>query len=344
MQENLTLLDDEMIEILRDWSRFELFKIDIDKQKLMAQALIEFGNMLRQLQLVNKAVNLELCIKCYSLAGKIFQEDTQDLDKWIETQNLLATAYKERIRGDKAENLEIPIEYYRFILEAYRKKKVNIEIAKAQYNLAIAYEERIRGDKSKNLEYQLINIKVAQEVLIDFFNSGIEFYCTDNSEKFRFLWALGQTNLAHGYMKRISGSRDDNMALSIKHYQLALTVYTEASSPEKYLEIQNSLNNINQNKFQNLDLLADLNLQITCAYHYRGMLKEEKLNDMQGALVDYSEAISINSKHAEVYKSRANLKKHKLNDLAGSIEDFRKARLCIESEKFWFLISRSSLS
>jgi tetratricopeptide (TPR) repeat protein len=296
LQQKPALLDDDMMEVLRDWSKSELAKADTNQQKLLGQALITLGNVLGQFPWGNKAINMELQIRCYSLASKVFQ-DAKELEQWAELQNLLAIAYKQRIRGDKADNLEFSIEQYKFVLEAYRGKKTSIELAEAEDNLAVAYRERSRGDQAENLEISIEHTKLAQEILIDFLNSGIEFYCADNKEKLLFLWALGQNNLAHAYRERLAGNRSENLSMSINCYQLALEVYTENSFPVDWfwLETQNKLNNINEiiheNEVQNLEQPIDLNLQFSHAYQYRGFLKQEKLNDLAGALVDYHKAL-----------------------------------------------------
>jgi tetratricopeptide (TPR) repeat protein len=55
------------------------------------------------------------------------------------------------------------------------------------------------------------------------------------------------------------------------------------------------------------------------------LLKADKLNDLQGALSDYNQAILINPKFSEAYYNRALLKADKLNDRSGAIQDFRQA-------------------
>jgi tetratricopeptide (TPR) repeat protein len=63
------------------------------------------------------------------------------------------------------------------------------------------------------------------------------------------------------------------------------------------------------------------------AYNDRAILKDEKLNDIQGALSDYNQAILINPKYSEAYNSRAILKKNKLNDIQGALSDYNQAIL-----------------
>jgi Trypsin-like peptidase domain/TPR repeat len=79
------------------------------------------------------------------------------------------------------------------------------------------------------------------------------------------------------------------------------------------------------------DAIADFNQAIAInpkysdAYNNRAILKDGKLNDIQGALADLNQAIAINPKYSNAYNNRAGLKYLKLNDRAGAIQDLRQA-------------------
>ena len=49
------------------------------------------------------------------------------------------------------------------------------------------------------------------------------------------------------------------------------------------------------------------------------------MNDSQGALADYNQAIALNPILSEAYNDRGVLKQEKLKDRAGAIEDLRQA-------------------
>jgi tetratricopeptide (TPR) repeat protein len=59
-------------------------------------------------------------------------------------------------------------------------------------------------------------------------------------------------------------------------------------------------------------------------YLLRGKDKEDRLNDYQGALTDYNQAITLNPKYSEAYISRAFLKSYKLNDYQGALTDYNQ--------------------
>lgn len=62
----------------------------------------------------------------------------------------------------------------------------------------------------------------------------------------------------------------------------------------------------------------------TTDYFERAVTKTSQ-GDYQGAIADYSQAISINPKNSMAYYNRALLFENKLNDRIGAIQDFRRA-------------------
>ncbi len=94
---------------------------------------------------------MEIAIAGYEVALTVFtrQEYAED---WAKAQNNLGAAYRNRIRGEKADNLEMAISAYQASLEVYNCEAFRFEWATAQNNLGIAYFDRIRGGKAENLE------------------------------------------------------------------------------------------------------------------------------------------------------------------------------------------------
>jgi tetratricopeptide (TPR) repeat protein len=80
-----------------------------------------------------------------------------------------------------------------------------------------------------------------------------------------------------------------------------------------------------QGALANYDQAISLNPKLALAYNNRGNLKNEKLNDPKGALADYNQAISLNPKLALAYNSRGVLKNEKLNDPQGALVDYNQA-------------------
>jgi tetratricopeptide (TPR) repeat protein/V8-like Glu-specific endopeptidase len=116
------------------------------------------------------------------------------------------------------------------------------------------------------------------------------------------------------------------------NYQGALTDYNQAITLNpNYAFAYHNRGNL---KYQKLNdpqgALADYNRAIALnpnlaeAYAGRGLLKFEKLNDYQGALADYNRAIALNPNLAEAYGNRGNLKYQKLNDYQGALADYNR--------------------
>ncbi|MDT9338600.1 tetratricopeptide repeat protein, partial [Trichodesmium erythraeum 21-75] len=97
----------------------------------------------------NRKANIEIAIAGYLFVLSYRQENTE---KWAMTQNNLGLAYSERIRGDKAENIEAAIAAYEQALLVYTQTDLPVDWARTQYNLGIAYSKRIREDKAENIE------------------------------------------------------------------------------------------------------------------------------------------------------------------------------------------------
>jgi len=77
----------------------------------------------------------------------------------------LATAYSERIQGERGENLEEAIQGYIQALEVFTREAFPQDWATTKMNLATAYSERIQGERGENLEEAMQGNIQALEVL-----------------------------------------------------------------------------------------------------------------------------------------------------------------------------------
>ncbi|MEB3887420.1 tetratricopeptide repeat protein, partial [Lyngbya sp. CCY1209] len=80
--------------------------------------LLNFANLVQQFPLGQRDVNLEISIAIYSIALDFFKRDT-NASSWATIQNNLGTAYSDRIRGERAQNIEDAIACYRDSLLVY---------------------------------------------------------------------------------------------------------------------------------------------------------------------------------------------------------------------------------
>jgi tetratricopeptide (TPR) repeat protein len=80
------------------------------------------------------------------------------------TQNNLGNAYRDRITGDRAENLETAIAAYQAALQVCTREAFPQNWATAQINLGNAYRNRITGDRAENLETAIAAYQAALQV------------------------------------------------------------------------------------------------------------------------------------------------------------------------------------
>ncbi|MEA5464043.1 CHAT domain-containing protein, partial [Leptothoe sp. PORK10 BA2] len=139
----------------------------------------------------------------------------------------LAIAYSDRIRGDRADNLEQAIAAYEQVLEVMTREAMPVEWATAQMNLALAYYSRIRGDRADNLEQAIAAYEQVLEVM--------------TREAMPVEWATAQMNLAIAYSDRIRGDRADNLEQAIAAYEQVLEVMTREAMPVDWATAQMNL-------------------------------------------------------------------------------------------------------
>nr|MDJ0633446.1 CHAT domain-containing protein [Xenococcaceae cyanobacterium MO_188.B29] len=165
-------------------------------------------------------------IACYQLALQERRQDNVPLD-WAATQHNLAITYRDRIAGDRRENLEKAITCSQLALQEWRQDNVPLDWAMTQNNLAITYRDRIAGDRRENLEKAIACYQLAlQERRQD--NVPLD-------------WAATQHNLAITYRDRIAGDRRENLEQAIASYQLALQERRQDNVPLDWAATQNNL-------------------------------------------------------------------------------------------------------
>jgi hypothetical protein len=63
----------------------------------------------------------------------------------------LANAYKDRIKGERGENIEKAIAFYEAALQVYTRDAFPQQWVMTQNNLAAACSERIKGERGEDL-------------------------------------------------------------------------------------------------------------------------------------------------------------------------------------------------
>ena len=135
-----------------------------------------------------------------------------------------AAVYSDRIRGDRAENLEAAIAGYDAALEVFTREADPVGWAKTQMGRAIAYSVRIHGDRADNLETAIVGYDAALEIRI--------------REAMPVHWAQTQLIRAAVYSDRIRGDRADNLETAIAGYDAVLEVFTREAMPDHWEQTQ----------------------------------------------------------------------------------------------------------
>ncbi|NES97886.1 MAG: CHAT domain-containing protein [Desertifilum sp. SIO1I2] len=266
-------------------------------------------------------------IAAFQQALQVYTREAFPKD-WAMIQNNLANAYSERIRGDRAENLELTMALYQNALQLYTREAFPKDWAMIQNNLANVYSERIRGDRAENLE-----------LAIAFYQNALQ---VRTRKAFPKDWAGTQHNLALTYSKRIRGDRAQNLEEAIAFYQQVLQeVYTREAFPEQWALTQNNLANayrdrIRGDRAQNLEeaiafyqqVLQEVftreafpedwaMTQINLANAYRNPIRGDRAENLELAIAFYQQVLQ------EVYTREAFPEQWALtqNNLANAYRD-----------------------
>ncbi|MEH2087182.1 CHAT domain-containing tetratricopeptide repeat protein, partial [Nostoc sp.] len=226
---------------------------------------------------------------------------------WAMTQNNLAAAYRDRIKGDRADNIEIAIAAYTAALKVYTREALPQAWAMTQNNLAAAYRDRIKGDRADNIEIAIAAATAALTVR--------------TKEALPINWAATQNNLGLAYRGRIKGDRADNIENAIAAYTAALTVTTREALPIDWAATQNNLglaysNRIKGDRADNIEIAiaaytaaltvttrealpidwAETQNNLAAAYSDR--IKGDRADNIENAIAAYTAALTVRTKEA----------------------------------------------
>jgi tetratricopeptide (TPR) repeat protein len=170
-----------------------------------ARVMAAFGTVMQQsLVMADAAMQIELAIAAYQLALQGFSPTATPGD-WAITLNNLATAYRHRRLGHRADNLERAIALYRQALTGHppvATRPVSLT------GLGEAYDHRLQGDRAENLEQAIAAYEQA--------------LATISPSTLPIAWTLVMNKLAAAYGDRLQGDRQENIDRAIHTYQRAL--------------------------------------------------------------------------------------------------------------------------
>jgi CHAT domain-containing protein len=254
LEANPDKLDNGIVELFQSWIgvysffqanfytlRVHLSNVSPDKaETLMAAIIAALCDMLVQFDREGKASNIEIAIAGHKMILNVFDRKTFSKE-WATTQVSLGAAYRNRIKGDQAENLELSLDYYRNALEVctpdaspIRWADIHSNLANTYRDIANIYRDHIQKNPAVNLERSIACCYNALSVYFRFSHWEA--------------WARTQNNLALIYRDRIWGKPADNLEMAIDCCENALKIYTLEALPQQWATVQSHLSMMFRNR------------------------------------------------------------------------------------------------
>ena len=108
LRDNLKLVNDNLAVVLRNWVAENWSNLDSESRTSIIELIGNFSLIISNFPLGSMASNWEIAIAGYEVAVTLFSSQ-EYAENWAWDQNNLAIAYRQRIRGEKAANLEMAI-------------------------------------------------------------------------------------------------------------------------------------------------------------------------------------------------------------------------------------------
>lgn len=218
-------LDASLLGIFRAWADEALSATAPELQPRLAGAITHFGQHLQDYPR-DRAGALEFAVAAYHAALQVFTPEGHPVQSG-RVQNALGFAYRERIRGTRAENVKRAYEACSSAVQLFTDHGSPADLARAQVNLALACAQSSGHDRAANLDRA---IGAAEEALRFF-----------RRETFPADWAVAQHVLSVLYRVRPNGSRAENLEQAVSRCEGALLVVSRADHPVSWARAQRDL-------------------------------------------------------------------------------------------------------
>ena len=253
LKANLDKLDDNIAQVLRSWATANLSHVKPEEAQRIAEDIGNFSFLVQQFPLGSKDNHLEIAITGYEVAVTVFTRKAFP-EQWATIQNNLGEAYRNRIRGDKLQNLEKAVEVLQDALRYTPDKFPEIRAA-IQNNLGLAYRDQGQTEQAISVHNKALKFysiqglsakwadtqnylgnaysdqgQIGEAEAMEAYENALKV-CIPETEK----WAEIKNNLAVEYCKK--GQIDQ----AIASYQDNLTVYTRDKFPERWAVTQYNL-------------------------------------------------------------------------------------------------------
>lgn len=110
--QNIDKLDDNLVHVINILVKNTFSSTSPQEAALIAGYIVIFSNLIAQFPLGNIAINQAIGITGYKIALTVFTFEAFP-QQWAMIWSSLAIAYSHRIRGERAENLELAIACWR---------------------------------------------------------------------------------------------------------------------------------------------------------------------------------------------------------------------------------------
>ncbi len=233
LADNLDQLDDNLPNLLEEYSKALLSIVASDETIDIANCMGTFGDLIVNFNLGNKANNIEIGIAAYNIALPLLN-CYLETENWVIIKHRLGIAYSNRIKGDRSSNIEQTIKCYQAVSEICTQTNLTSYWATNQLNLGSTYFARIEGNRAENMEQSL-----------QCYQAALQFY---TYSAFPQRWADTQSNLGFAYQKRIKGDSSLNLEMSISCSKAALDVYTQNAFPWDWARTHENLGDTYQKR------------------------------------------------------------------------------------------------
>ncbi|MGD1698823.1 CHAT domain-containing protein [Dapis sp. BLCC M229] len=225
LNNNRHLLNENLAHILPQYASYLIANNPPETTDTTVALIVNLSFHILDFPRGDRKAQIEIAIAGYLFTLSHHEENTKD---WAKTQNSLGSAYRQRIKGKKAENIESAIACCQAALRVFTESNYPQDWAKTQNNLGSAYRQRIKGNTADNIESAIAYYQAALRV------RTFSDYPED--------WAMTQDCLGIAYYySRIKGKKADNIETAIAYHQAALRVRTFSDYPEDWAETQNNL-------------------------------------------------------------------------------------------------------
>lgn len=251
-EQNLRLIDDNLPQVFDFWAKEFISTIDQDFVFVFAARISFFSTLIQDFPQGNLATNIEIALVGFQIVLTLINRQSFPL-QWSSTQQALGAVYYVRLRGDRAENLDLAIAAFQ---QALKVDLDDADFAQSHLNLAQVYISRISGDKSDNLELAIAS-----------YNHALKFYTFNDHPK---IWAKIQHYLGSTHFDLPKGDKADNIEKAIIALENALKVRTRSDFPEDFAVT--------------MFFLAD-------TYNHR--IKGDKADNLEQAILCYQEVLKV---------------------------------------------------